>query len=63
MVNFEFTLLSKVEMTDMFLGKKLEIKAKKEVKSRQASPAWNKESFQREALNNCFLLMRTFTEI
>jgi len=50
-------------MTDMFLGKKLEIKAKKEVKSRQASPAWNKESFQREALNNCFLLMTTFTEI
>ncbi len=36
--------INKVGMIDMFLGKKLEIKAKKEVKNRQVSPAWNEES-------------------
>ena len=53
--------INKVGMIDMFLGKKLEVKTKKEVKNRQVSPAWDKESSQ-GVLDNCFLFLRTFIE-
>jgi len=34
-------------MIDMFLGKKLKIKAKKKIKDRQISLSWNKRNFSR----------------
>lgn len=57
----QFHKINKVRIIDMFLGKKLEIKAKKEVKNGQVSPAWDKESSQ-GVLNNFLLFLRTFIE-
>jgi len=42
------------------LNKKREIKAGREVKNRQVSPAWDKGSFQEKVLSSCFFLMGAF---
>jgi len=35
-------------MIDVFLGKKLKVKAKKKIKNRQISLSWDKRNFSRE---------------
>jgi len=45
----------------MSSDKKLEIKARREVKNRQVNPAWDRGSFQEKVLKDYFLFWKLST--